>query len=75
MIKKEKSSTREYIGRLNSISWSNGKLKVSGYGELAGLSMTSANQDKHEIIIENWSSSWKQYKYTLTPKYNSWVSE
>ena len=74
MIKKEKSSTREYIGRLNSISWSNGKLKVSGYGELAGLSMTSANQVKHEIIIENWSSSWKQYKYTLTPKYNSWLA-
>ena len=74
MIKKEKSSTREYIGRLNSISWINGKLKVSGYGELAGLSMTSANQVKHEIIIENWSSSWKQYKYTLTPKYNSWLA-
>ena len=74
MMTKEDSSTREYIGRLNSLSWSNGKLKVSGYGELAGLSMTSANQVKHEIIIENWSSSWKQYKYTLTPKYNSWLA-
>ena len=29
MIKKEKSSTREYIGRLNSISWNEGTIDLS----------------------------------------------
>ena len=74
MMTKEDSLTREYIGRLDSMTWNNGKLKVSGYGELAGLSMSSASDVKHELIIENWSSSWKQYSYTLTPKYSSWLA-
>ena len=75
MLTKQASTTREYVGRLDSATWNGEKLKITGYGELGGLSMTSASSVKHELVIENWSSPWKQYVYTLTPIYNSWLAK
>ena len=37
MMTKVDSSTREYIGRLNSLSWNREKLTISGYGETSWL--------------------------------------
>ena len=74
MMTKEDSSTREYIGRLNSLSWNREKLTISGYGELAGLSMSNANQVKHQIIFINSNDSSEKYTYTMTPTYSSWLA-
>ena len=74
MMTKEDSSTREYIGRLNSLSWNREKLTISGYGGLAGLSMSNANQIKHQIIFINSNDSSEKYTYTMTPTYSSWLA-
>ena len=74
MMTKEDSSTREYIGRLNSLSWNREKLTISGYGELAGLSMSNASQVKHQLIFINSNDSSEKYTYTMTPTYSSWLA-
>ena len=74
MITKEDVTSLEYIGRLNSVSWNREKLTVSGYGELAGLSMSNASQVKHQLIFINSNDSSKKYTYTMTPTYSSWLA-
>ena len=62
MITKEDVTSLEYIGRLNSVSWNREKLTVSGYGELAGLSMSNASQVKHQLIFINSNDSSKNIR-------------
>lgn len=69
-----KSGRAEYIGRTDNLKWSGTQLKIEGYGELKGYPMATENSVQHKLILVNVNDSNKQYSYSLTPTYSSWLA-
>ena len=63
----------EYIGRAMDIYWSNDRLVIQGYGELAGYPVPWWSSVTHQIVLVNQDTQ-QEYSYTMNPEKSTWLA-
>ena len=62
-----------YVGRMTALAIDGTMLNLSGYGELKGFEMPTADSVRHEMVLVNDETKAEQV-YTLTAQYDDWLA-